>query len=502
MAERSSPFSALDALLLLTFLNLSLQPLVDPDFGWHLRTGLDFLSSRQWPRLDPYSHTLPDWPWVEHAWLADALIGFVYATLGSAGALGVILLFAAVITTAFMLGAAPARTDRTMRLAAMVTAAWVALPFLGARMQMITLLGLAVVIWLVRRYLGGERAQLWIILPVFLLWGNLHGGFTAGLFALGLMLAAAMLTRIAAAFWSALRDQVDEPVASWSRIRHLALMMVMAALITLVNPYGWRLHAEIYSSLTDRFMVDTLYEWQPVSLHRRAGVVYASYLVMLGSAVLLFYRRIEPVRWGIWVVFLGLSLRHWRNVPVFLLVSLPLSAEMIGEAAGRAGRLFSLSRQQLKRLLLTTTFIVALSLVWLDSDHLENIAVAGLAPQEFFRGTEYPIEALQWIQQHRDELGARLYNDYGFGGFLLWWLPGEKIFIDGRMPAWRVGSRWILYDYIALTNRDPPELGVLDKYQVQWAMSARETALDQVLRNDRGWRLVYEDAKVAIHARR
>ncbi|MBM4123217.1 MAG: hypothetical protein FJ249_11585, partial [Nitrospira sp.] len=89
-------FSALDYLLVFFILNLALQPLVEPDFGWHLRTGLDLLTQGgTMPATDPYSHTMPDWPWVEHAWLMDGLLGLLYKGLGAAGPLAVILLFAA-----------------------------------------------------------------------------------------------------------------------------------------------------------------------------------------------------------------------------------------------------------------------------------------------------------------------------------------------------------------------------------------------------------------------
>jgi hypothetical protein len=144
---------------------------------------------------------------------------------------------------------------------------------------------------------------------------------------------------------------------------------------------------------------------------------------------------------------------------------------------------------------------VAVILVLLGSGHLERVARSGLAPDDFFRDTEYPIEAVHWVRTHRDQLGARLYNDYGFGGFLLWWLPMEKIFIDGRMPAWRVGDRRILYDYLALTNRDPPEFGVLDKYQVDWAIVGRETILKSAMATHPSWRKIYEDTKVSIYVK-
>lgn len=502
---KSSWSPALDALLLLMFLNLSLQPLVDPDFGWHLRTGLDLIKNRQLPKTDPYSHTVPDWPWVEHAWLMDGLIGMTYTGLGSAGGLGVIVLFSAVMTSAFIVGAALACANPTMKLLAIVAVAWTALPFLGARMQMVTLLGLASVLWLWQRYRDGRLATLWLVPPLFLLWANLHGGFTAGLFALGLILTASVAARLTISGRLGLSRRLDEPVLSWSRIRHLALVIGMAALLTLVTPYGWRLYGEIYASVTDRFMIDTLHEWQPVSLQSRAGVIYVVYLAILASGVLVFYRKVEPIRWTILLVFLILSLRHWRNVAFFLLVSLPLCAELLAELSARAKAYFPAERIPAKGASLAAALALALSMVWLGGDHLQRVVRSGLATEEFFRETEYPIEAVQWIRAHRDQVGSRLYNDYGLGGFLLWWLPTEKIFIDGRMPAWRMGDRWILYDYVALTHWDPPALGVLDKYEVDWAIVGRGTPLEKTLEKamsgNREWRMIYRDQKVSLYVR-
>lgn len=496
-------YPALDALLLFFLLNLTLQPLVDPDFGWHLRTGLD-LVQQGWrlPEADPYSHTVPDWPWVEHAWLTDGLIGLIYQSLDRAGPLGVILLFAAVTTGAFLTAAGSAQTSRTQKLLAASGALWVALPFLGARTQMVSLLGLALILWLCRRFLAGRLAHLWVLPPLFLLWANLHGGFPAGLFTLALVLAVSATIRLLISHWPSVADHLNEPILAWPQIRHLALMIGLAALVTLINPYGWRLYGEIYQSLTDRFMLETLHEWQPVSLQSRAGLTYVTYLAALGLALLFFYRRVEPIRWTVLAVFLGLSLRHWRNVPFFLLVSVPLWAELLAELAVRASARFAASTARRKPWLLAVTLAAALGMGLLGLDHLRSVLRSGLAPVEFFQGTDYPIEAVRWIREHRDSLGTKLYNDYGLGGFLLWWLPEEKIFIDGRMPAWRVGDRWIFYDYIALTNWDPPALGVLNKYEVDWAIVGRGSPLDRVLAGQREWQAIYQDTKVSLYLRR
>jgi len=496
-------FPALDALLLIFILSLALQIPTEPDFGWHLRTGLDLLQHGwQMPMTDPYSHTMPDWPWVEHAWLADGVIALIYRGLGGAGLLGVIVLFAAVTVGAFAAAAWPARADRTSKLIAVAAALWVARPFLGARTQLVTLLGVALVLWIWHRSREGRSVWLWAVPPLFLLWVNLHGGFTAGLFVLALILVASAAARVVVIRWPEVAQQLEEPVPAWPQIGSLALAIGAATALTFVNPYGWRLYQEILQSLSDRFMIETLHEWQPLSLQTYAGKLYAGYLVGLGAAMGMGYRRIEPIRWVVLVVFLGLSLRHWRNVPFFLIVSLPLVAEMLALTAVRAMTRMPAAARHPKQWGLAAAFVVAIGLGVLGPEHLTRVVRSGLAAEEFFRDTSYPIEAVQWIKANRDRVGTRMFNEYGHGGFLLWWLPGERIFIDGRMPAWRIDDRRIFEDYLALTNWDPPALGVLDKYLVDWALVKRDSPLERALAGERGWRTVYADAKVMIYVRR
>ena len=73
-----------DWLLFVIAAGFCAYPLTDPDFGWQLRSGLDLLRTHQIPQFDPYSHTLPDWHWVNLEWLGEGTLAFIYQHLGAA----------------------------------------------------------------------------------------------------------------------------------------------------------------------------------------------------------------------------------------------------------------------------------------------------------------------------------------------------------------------------------------------------------------------------------
>jgi hypothetical protein len=496
--ERPSSAAALSALLAVVIGNFVLQPLTEPDFGWHLRTGLDLLHQARLPALDPYSHTMPDWPWVEHAWLTDMVIGFLYSVADPIGALAVIFFFGAVTAGAWLVAAQCSRATIPVRLLACALSLWVALPFLGARTQMVTLLGLATVMWLLHRLAQGERHVVWLMPPLFLVWANLHGGFAAGLFVLVLVIGLSGAMSVVGHIRPADGGWISDPL---QRDRApVVLATVAAGLLTLVNPYGWRLHQEILDSLSDRFMVETLQEWHPISLETLAGRMFTGYVVLLGTAMVCSYRRMEPVRWGLWTMFLVLAGRHLRNIPLFLIVSLPLMADLLQQALDRLRAQPWVRNLRPSHAIGTMTVALGVLLLYLGPSHLESVWQFGVHPAAAFRQTSYPIEAVEWVQAHRARLGARPVHDYQYGGFLLWWLPDEKVFIDGRMPAWRIGDRWIFRDYMDLRETDAPDVRLLEKYAVDWALVRRESALARRLESLALWRKEYEDRKVVIYS--
>ena len=287
--------SWLERLLLLILFVIGARPILDPDFGWHLRSGLDLLRNLKVPKLDSYAYTLPDWPWVNHEWLADGIVAFIYQYLGSLTLIG---FFAILIGFIFLLAASIAKVDFKYRILASLIALLAALPILGVRMQVITLLGMALTLWMLYQYRKKIIKHLWWIPIIFLAWANLHGGFTIGLVILALFFLVELIKFLFNHWWPKIyaKLKISEATLEWLQLKHLFIVGLVAGLATLINPYGWGLYLDFYKLFINPYTISHISEWGQVSTASPISYNFFAYLVLFVIILIFTYRKIEPTR--------------------------------------------------------------------------------------------------------------------------------------------------------------------------------------------------------------
>ena len=130
---------------------MTLRPIADPDFWWHLRTGQLIVQTHSIPHSDPFSFTNTGKPWIAHEWLTELFFYGLYQ-LGSYGLL--IFVFSAFITGAFIFAylrspeeSRPYVAGFSLLLGAIATA-----PTWGVRPQMISLFITSVFLYLLDRF--------------------------------------------------------------------------------------------------------------------------------------------------------------------------------------------------------------------------------------------------------------------------------------------------------------------------------------------------------------
>jgi hypothetical protein len=393
------------------FLTACLMP-AQSDTFWHLRAGADIWRTHHIPFVDTYSYTAAGHSWPNHEWLWQALSYALYRLGGMpllTGAAALVVMGAFALAYRLTVGA-PAT-----RFALMVVGVPLAACVWALRPQIVSLGLLAALITLIAR----ERYR---PLPVlFVVWANVHGAV-----ALGVVVVAA--TAAAAALKARSGDPGDRKRA-WT----LALLTPVCAAATALTPLGPRLWTFILESMR-RSHETLIVEWMPTY---PTGPVELGFWVLAIAFVILLARRGRTlVDRGDWsdlaalaaaVVVLPLAIRAVRNVPPFLLLAIPAASRLLGPE-------FRLRRRP--------TPADAIDHPRVNLALLSGLVVLGVAAVGVAWASSLPL--LGWRPLSAGALAAvgacpgPLYNRYNDGGYLIWFAPETKVFIDSRQDPYPV----------------------------------------------------------------
>ncbi|OGB74398.1 hypothetical protein A2V68_01635 [candidate division Kazan bacterium RBG_13_50_9] len=465
---------------------LAARPPLDPDLGWHLRNGQDVLLFGA-PPGDLYSHTMAGYPWISHEWLTDVLI---YLVNHYWGLLALSIIFALITFAAYFIAARVAKTRIESAMVAIMVAGLVALPILGIRPQMLTLLGLAATLWLLFRWRENPSSRIiyWLV-PLTLLWVNMHGGFAAGLILAGVFGALELSKYLLKKYRP---GSVSGPVLPAKRIWELAGVGLASLAVTFINPYTWRIYEELFRTIFNEVVRTGIAEWLPVAFSNPQSYNLTIYSIFVGVLLAFSWRRLDSTKIGIGVVFFFISIASWRNMPLFPLVTLPLVSEMIEV----------LSPKGIYYYLRSWWVILALLAVVGYSGRERFYTVIPLSTNEALVQLvgKYPYSAVQYIKEHK--LPGKLFNEYNWGGYLIWKLPEKKVFIDGRMAIWKTSEQDVFQEYLITSNAGTAAPTILDKYDVDLALVYTQKPLAQYLvAYPDEWRLIYQDKLASLFQR-
>ena len=366
------------------------------DTWWHLRVGQDIWRSREISLVETYSHTATGREFPNHEWLTE-LIFYGVHSLGGLPALT--LLCAALIVAGYVWAWRMARASFEAKFLVFLLGLSSSTSLWSLRPQVFTIALFALTCNLL------AAARLWPLPLLFAVWTNLHGGVAFGIVAVGgAWLSALVLDRKAAP--------------------RLFVTLVTCTLATLASPLGWRLWQVIPESI-ERSRVNNLMEWRPPELSLELAPFWAAAAAL---PLLLFLHRRELTDRAtrlsaIALAVLPVALRSFRNVPIFLLVGMPAIASVVKPLSPDYGRRpLPRERTGVNAAILGAAGFIGLLVVlaaWLE-----------------------PVERLGWHPISREAARAiaecpdPLYNTYGGGGILLWFVQPKRVFIDNRQDPY------------------------------------------------------------------
>lgn len=469
----------------------------DPGTLWHTRIGLDVLSTGQLLDHDPFSFTCADVPWIPQQWLAEILMAVGYRLAGWDSLL--------VLTAALLAALYSWLASRLMRagfhwLSALCLAALV----LGAsashfhvRPHLSTLVGFGITCALLFDVESG-RAPLgrlvWLI-PLSLLWANLHGGILAGW----------MMLALAWGGWSLLgRLGRSSPLPSWRAVVGMGVVGIGCGLTVLVNPYGLRLPETWRHTMSMPALTQIIVEHGPLVWHQLDGLAV---LVVAGVylAVLAGLQRWPRLTWLLPLLWLYLAWGRVRHGPLFNLAAGLAMAEMFphtrwASALRRRGSdLFvppaAPTAPSNRRALVIPVVGVLLALGWQQLGQPLPLLGPGWARLD---PETAPLQLAPTLQEL--PAGTRLFNEMNLGGFVIFFAPQVKIFVDDRCELY---GELFLLDYVA-TDEQPQRIEAWARvYGFQLALVRRDSPLDRYLQeNAQGWERRQETPTALLYRRK
>ncbi|MDX6270674.1 MAG: hypothetical protein QOD28_1897 [Acidobacteriota bacterium] len=475
---------------------LTAGQITDPDFWWHLRTGQLIFETRVIPHADIFSFTAQGREWVTHEWLAEVLIYVVYKWTGWGG---LVVSFSLVMTAALWIayrGAARFAPHPYVAGAAVLTGALATAPMWGVRPQMISFLFTSVYVVALGNYARGGRAKsLWRLVPLMLVWVNMHGGYALGLALIGLTGAGVVLDEL-------LEEKAERSLSSrlrtlLSRLRPLLLLFAACLSVVPLNPNGLRMFAYPFETLSSHAMHAYIDEWFTPNFHLIISQPFALLVFATFAALALSPKRARPGELLLLCVAAYASLRAWRNIPFFALVAIPLLAEHAWHLlTGRAWwRWLTVAerRETGGKAWVQATLNVVLLICIPVGLCAANVAKV-VARQATVEGEKYPAAAVEFLRAHPES--DTIYNEYGWGGYLIWKLyPQREVYIDGRADVY--GDAF-MEEALSTMAGEREWRAPLERYDVRTVMIKPNAPLASLLRQDTNWRSVYEDRQAVI----
>jgi hypothetical protein len=90
-------------------------------------------------------------------------------------------------------------------------------------------------------------------------------------------------------------------------------------------------------------------------------------------------------------------------------------------------------------------------------------------------------------------------NAFDYGGYLIWALPEQPVFVDGRADVFEWSGVLGQFSEWATLQSDPNAL--LDKYNVAFCLLERASPMAHVMPSLPGWKAIYSDNDSVIFVR-
>ncbi len=458
---------------------VSLVPLPPNDYWWHLKIGEIIYNGKSIPSTNMFAWTLKaDAPFTYGAWFGELLIYLFYKIGGLELVTFMRTLLAGI--TFWLVAYESWRKSGSWRLSALAVALACGMTInnLPTRPQIWSWVPFMIYLIILSKFVDRQINPRWLlVLPgLMIFWVNAHGAFILGGVMIGIFFIGEVLRRLI----------TPKDSLTWREIAYLGGSGVLTGLAMFVNPLHVGIIGYVINLMTDQPSQKLIVEWQSPSPAGIANTIFYLSILILIVALIFTKNRLTITESLLVVGFLWLAWSGQRYVVWYGLVCTPIITKAI--------RGLPISMPQLvpqKNFLnLIIAIMLFLPVLFVQPWFVERFPL----PERYWKlvlrhssigplvGVETPVEAVEYLRKNP---GGKLFNEMGYGSYLIWALPGQEVFIDPRVELYPF-EQW--QDYVHITNGTRYN-ELLEKYGADRLLIDTELQpeLAQVLEKDPNW---------------
>ncbi len=396
---------------------------VDGDFGWHLRFGKDAVM-QNFQYTDSYTWSFFGKEWVNHEWGGDIVFYLLYNTFGY---FSLVLLISTAIWFSFVLiNKIFEKKLSVLSIIVSLVCLLVTDFLITMRLAMLAVPFLVLLLYLLENV---RTKKTYYYFPIILwLWASLHGSWILGFVVINIYLFGNILSRIIE--WK----KVYKFENIWNNIliKKVILWQFISALVLMINPYGYKIWSEVILYFTNSFYKQHITEWLPSYTY---PIFIAPLFLFAFCAVMLFIafkkRKINLIHILLFIFFFISAFQYKRNNIFLVLLCVPIITQSLFYTFQEIK--WKIKTKKIVGYIMLSAIILSIVLVYRPQIRYTNNVWADTELLEYYG---FPVSATEFLgKQIGNNVDEKIFNEYSWGGYVLWNLPQHKVFLDGRSAA-------------------------------------------------------------------
>lgn len=243
--------------------------------------------------------------------------------------------------------------------------------------------------------------------------------------------------------------------------------------------------------------MDNYGEFLSPNFHYGPFVPFKYFLLLMIACFGIFKTRLNIIELALVLLFTNMSLVSARYIPLTAVIVAPILSKqaniMLNKTANKLARLI-VNRASVQESIDNS----ARGYVWPAIAIVVVLISAADNRISFkFDGNIKPVTAVEFLK--KEHLPGNMFNNDEFGDYIIYSAyPRYKVFFDSRADVY---GNEKLRDYLAVIKMQPGWEAIIDKYDINWIIYNRDSALSQYLNLKKDWKIIYSDNVANIYIR-